>query len=109
VRTVESKVEKFARTVRKKNTIFVVSVKSIIEEDVVVKDVAKLLKEYKNMFSVKLPPNLPPERNEDDCNTNSIKSETSSKISIQIDTKRKRSVENMVEEINRSWTHKTIK
>jgi hypothetical protein len=40
IRIVESTVEKFARTVRKKNTIFIVSVKSIIEEKkVAAKDV----------------------------------------------------------------------
>jgi chemotaxis protein histidine kinase CheA len=56
---VKSTAEKFARTVRKKNTIFVVSVKSIVEEEeIVVKDVAKLLKEYKDMFSVKSPLDL---------------------------------------------------
>jgi hypothetical protein len=60
-------VEKFARTVKKKNTIFVVSVKSITdEEDKMTEDMAKLLKEYENVFSVKSPPNLPPRRGEDD-------------------------------------------
>jgi hypothetical protein len=55
------------RIVRKKNTIFVVSVKSIIErEDVVVEDVAKLLEKYKDVFSVKSPPDLPPKKSEDD-------------------------------------------
>jgi Retroviral aspartyl protease len=67
VRIVESTVKKFARTVRKESTIFMVSVKSIIEEEeVVVKNVVKLLKEYKDVFSVKSPPDLPPKRGEDD-------------------------------------------
>jgi hypothetical protein len=53
--------------VRKENTIFMVSMKSIIEgEDVVTEDVVKLLKEYKDMFSVKSPLDLPPERGEND-------------------------------------------
>jgi hypothetical protein len=67
VRIIESIVEKFARTVRKENTIFVVSVKSIIEgEDVVAEEVVELLEEYKDVFSVKSSPDLPPERSEDD-------------------------------------------
>jgi hypothetical protein len=53
--------------VRKKSTIFVVSVKSIIEkEEVVMKNVVKLLEEYKNVFSIKSPPDLSPKRGEDD-------------------------------------------
>jgi hypothetical protein len=64
---VESTGEKFARTVRKKSTIFMVSVKSIIEEKkVVVKNVVKLLEEYKDVFSIKSPPDLPPKKDEDD-------------------------------------------
>jgi hypothetical protein len=64
---VESTTEKFARTVRKENTIFVVSVKSIVEEEeVVAKDVVKLLEEYKDVFSVKSSPNLSPKRGDDD-------------------------------------------
>jgi hypothetical protein len=60
---VESTVEKFARTVRKENTIFMISVKSIIKkEEVVVKDVVKLLEDYKDVFSIKSPPDLPPKR-----------------------------------------------
>jgi hypothetical protein len=60
-------VEKFARIARKKNTVFVDSVKSITEKkEKVVKDMAKLLKEYKDMFSVKSPPDLSLERGEDD-------------------------------------------
>jgi hypothetical protein len=56
VRIVESTVEKFARTVRKENMIFIVSVKFIIEEEeVVAKDIVKLLEEYKDVFSVKSP------------------------------------------------------
>jgi hypothetical protein len=67
VRIIESTAEKFARTVRKKNTIFVVSVKSIIErEDVVAEEMAELLKEYKDIFSVKSLLDLPPKRGEDD-------------------------------------------
>jgi hypothetical protein len=67
VRIIESTVKKFTRTVRKKNTIFVVSVKSIIEgEDVVIEEVAELLKEYEDVFSVKSSPDLPSERSEDD-------------------------------------------
>jgi hypothetical protein len=50
VRIIESTVEKFARTVRKENIIFVVSVKSIIEEDVVAEEVVELLEEYKTYF-----------------------------------------------------------
>jgi hypothetical protein len=51
IRIVKSIVEKFVRTVRKENTIFVVSVKLIIKKknvvakDIVAKDVVKLLKE----------------------------------------------------------------
>jgi hypothetical protein len=64
---VKSTVEKFARTVRKENTIFVVSVKSIIEEEeVVAKDVAKLLEKYKDVFSIKSPPDLSLKRGDDD-------------------------------------------
>jgi hypothetical protein len=64
---VESTTEKFARTVRKENTIFMISVKSIIEEEeMVAKDVAKLLEEYKDVFSVKSPPDLPLKRGDDD-------------------------------------------
>jgi hypothetical protein len=64
---VESTAKKFARTVRKKSTIFVVSVKSIIEEEeVVAKDVVKLLKKYKDVFSVKSPPDLSLKRGDDD-------------------------------------------
>jgi hypothetical protein len=59
-------VEKFARTVKKKNTIFVVSVKLITEEDEVTEDMAKLLKEYEDVFSVKLSPNLSFRKREDD-------------------------------------------
>jgi hypothetical protein len=67
VRIVESTTEKFARTVRKENIIFIVSVKSIIEkEKVVVKDVVKLLDKYKDVFSIKSPPDLPPKRGDDD-------------------------------------------
>jgi hypothetical protein len=63
---VESTVEKFAKTVRKKNTIFVVNMKSIVEEEkVVTKDVAKLLKEYKDVFLVKSPPDLLLEKDDD--------------------------------------------
>jgi hypothetical protein len=52
---------------KEENTIFVVSVKSIVkEEEVVAKDVAKLLEEYKDVFLVKSLPNLPPERGDDD-------------------------------------------
>jgi hypothetical protein len=64
---VESTAEKFARTVRKKSTIFMVSVKSIIEEEeVVAKDVVKLLEEYKDVFSIKSPPDLPLKKDEND-------------------------------------------
>jgi hypothetical protein len=64
---VENTTEKFARTVRKESTIFVVSVKSIIEkEEVVVKDVVKLLEEYKDVFSIKSPPDLSLKRGEND-------------------------------------------
>jgi hypothetical protein len=67
VRIVESTAEKFARIVRKKNTIFVVSVMSIVEEKkVVAKDVAKLLEEYKNVFSVKSPLDLSSKKGDDD-------------------------------------------
>jgi nitrogenase molybdenum-iron protein alpha/beta subunit len=60
---VESTAEKFARTVRKKSTIFMISVKSIIEEEVVVvKDIEK----YKNVFSIKSPPDLLLKRGKDD-------------------------------------------
>jgi hypothetical protein len=59
-------IEKFARTVRKENTIFVVSVKSITErEDEVAENMTKLLKEYKDMFSVKSPSDLLLEGNND--------------------------------------------
>jgi hypothetical protein len=45
----------------------VVSIKSIIEKkEVVAKDVAKLLEEYKDVFSVKSPLNLLPKRGNDD-------------------------------------------
>jgi hypothetical protein len=55
------------KNVRKESTIFVVSVKSIIEEEeMVVKDVVKLLEEYKDVFSIKSPPDLPSKRGEDD-------------------------------------------
>jgi hypothetical protein len=60
---VESTAEKFVRIVRKKNTIFVVSVKSIVEEEEVV---AKLLEEYKDVFLVKSLLNLLPKRSDDD-------------------------------------------
>jgi hypothetical protein len=67
VRIIESTAEKFARTVRKENTIFVVSVKSIIKrEDMVVKEVTELLEEYKDVFSVKSSLDLPLKRGEDD-------------------------------------------
>jgi hypothetical protein len=66
VRIIESTVEKFTRTVRKENTIFVMSVKSIIKANVVAEDVAKLLKEYKTVFSVKSSSDLSPKRSEDD-------------------------------------------
>jgi hypothetical protein len=47
--------------------IFVVSVKFIIKkEEVVVKDIAKLLKEYKDVFSAKSPPDLSLKRGDDD-------------------------------------------
>jgi hypothetical protein len=80
-----------------------VSVKSIIEEeDVVAEDGAKLLEEYKNMFLVKSPSDLPLKKDEDDYAIPTIPRVTLGKISIQIDVKRKRSVENMVKEIDRS-------
>jgi hypothetical protein len=64
---VKSTAEKFAKTIRKKNTIFVVSVKSIVKkEEVVAKDVVKLLKEYKDVFSVKSSPDLSLERSDND-------------------------------------------
>jgi hypothetical protein len=64
---VESTVEKFVRTMRKENTIFMVSVKSIIEEEhLVAKDIAKLLEKYKDVFSIKSPSDLPLKRGEDD-------------------------------------------
>jgi hypothetical protein len=64
---VESTAKKFARTVRKKSTIFMVSVKSIIEEEkVVAKNVVKLLEEYKDVFSIKSPSDLPLKRGHDD-------------------------------------------
>jgi hypothetical protein len=59
--------EKFVKTVKKKNTIFVVSIKSITEEkDKVVEDMAKLLEEYRDVFSVKSSPDLLSRRREDD-------------------------------------------
>jgi hypothetical protein len=39
---------------------------SIIEKKVVVKDLAKLLEEYKDVFSIKSPPDLPLKRGDDD-------------------------------------------
>jgi hypothetical protein len=66
VRIVENTAKKFARTARKENTIFMVSVKSIIEdEEVVTKNIVKLLEEYKNVFSVKSQLDLPPKRGDD--------------------------------------------
>jgi hypothetical protein len=59
--------EKFARIAKKKNTIFVVSVKSITDEkDEMTEDMVKLLKKYEDVFSVKSSPDLPPRRGEDD-------------------------------------------
>jgi hypothetical protein len=67
VRIIESTVEKFTRTVKKKNIIFVVSVKSIIEgKDVVAEEVVELLKKYKDIFLVKSSSDLLPKRSEDD-------------------------------------------
>jgi hypothetical protein len=60
-------VEKFARTAKKKNTIFIVNIKLIMKEkDEVVENMAKLLKEYKDVFLGKLPPDLSLRRREDD-------------------------------------------
>jgi hypothetical protein len=51
---------------KKKNTIFVVSVKLITEEeDKVTEDMVKLLEEYEDVFSVKSSPDLPLRRRED--------------------------------------------
>jgi hypothetical protein len=59
-------VEKFARIVKKENTIFVISVKSITEkEENMVEDMAKLLEEYKNIFLVKSPLDLLLRREDD--------------------------------------------
>jgi hypothetical protein len=63
----EVMVKKFARTVKKKNTIFVVNVKLITEEeDEMIENMAKLLEEYEDMFSVKSSLDLLPRRREDD-------------------------------------------
>jgi hypothetical protein len=63
----EMTTEKFVKTTKKKNIIFVVSVKLIMEKkNEVIEDVAKLLEEYKDVFLVKSPLDLPPRREEDD-------------------------------------------
>jgi Retroviral aspartyl protease len=67
VRIVESITKKFARTARKENMIFMISVKSIIEEEeVVVKNIVKLLEEYKDVFSAKSLSDLLLKRDDDD-------------------------------------------
>jgi hypothetical protein len=58
---------KLAGIVRKKNTIFVVNMKIIMkEEKEIANEVKKLLKEYKDVFSIKSPLDLLPRRDDDE-------------------------------------------
>jgi hypothetical protein len=51
--------EKFARIVKKKKVVFIVFTKSLlVEKNKVIENITKILKEFKDVFSVKSLPNL---------------------------------------------------
>jgi hypothetical protein len=93
--------EKFTRTAKKKNTIFVVSVKSITtKKDKVAKDMAKLLEEYRDVFSVKSPLDLLLRRREDDYAILIVPKVRLQAKNLYRLTSKERSAEDMIEEVD---------